>query len=244
MADKLATTPDYGIDAPPVVWTLFLCGTAALLIAAFGPATFTAGPVTFVVPPMFWGIGISFLINSALMVLYAKFGKFRHRDRMLALVNWRGDERVLDVGTGRGLLMIGAAKRLTSGKSVGVDIWSAKDLSGNSEQNTLHNAELEGVRDRVELRTEDATRMSFPDASFDLILSNLCIHNIPSREGRRSACREIMRVLKPGGRALISDYINTAAYTRWFREGGADAHRTSLDLLTYPPLRIVDLKKR
>ena len=45
------------------------------------------------------------------MLVYSKWGKFRHRDRMLNMIAWRGDEHVLDVGTGRGLLIIGAAKR-------------------------------------------------------------------------------------------------------------------------------------
>ena len=50
------------------------------------------------------------------MVLYSKFMKFRHRDKMLGMVNWRGDERVLDVGTGAGLLLVRAAKKLNTGK--------------------------------------------------------------------------------------------------------------------------------
>jgi arsenite methyltransferase len=37
-------------------------------------------------------------------------------------------ENVLDVGTGQGLLMNGAAKHLTTGKSIGIDIWISKDL--------------------------------------------------------------------------------------------------------------------
>jgi cyclopropane fatty-acyl-phospholipid synthase-like methyltransferase len=62
------------------------------------------------------------------MLLYARWGKFRHRDRMLNMVSWRGGEQVLDVGTGRGLLLIGAARRLSTGKSTGIDVWSAKDF--------------------------------------------------------------------------------------------------------------------
>ena len=116
----------------------------------------------------------------------------------------------LDVGTGRGLLMIGAAKRLSTGKAIGIDIWSKGDLSGNSRDKTLRNVELEGVSDRVEVKSDDATAMQFPDASFDVVLSNLCLHNIPSREGRDRACREIIRVLKPGGTAVIADFKNTA----------------------------------
>jgi ubiquinone/menaquinone biosynthesis C-methylase UbiE len=178
------------------------------------------------------------------MVLYAKHGKFHHCQRMLNLVLWSGNEQVLDVGTGRGLLMIAAAKRLSTGKAIGIDIWSAKDLSGNSPQNTLRNAELEGVSNRVAVETGDATKMSFAGGAFDYVLSNLCLHNIPSRAGRKSACQEIIRVLKPGGHAVISDFKNTGNYERWFREAGATCRRTSINLLTFPPLRIVLAEKR
>jgi cyclopropane fatty-acyl-phospholipid synthase-like methyltransferase len=51
---------------------------------------------------------------------------------------------LLDVGTGRGLLMIGAARRLTSGKAVGIDIWNVEDLSGNALKRTEDNIRAEG----------------------------------------------------------------------------------------------------
>jgi len=164
---------------------------------------------------------------------------------MLSMVNWKGDESVLDVGTGRGLLAIGAAKRLRSGKAVGIDIWSTKDLSGNAMEKTLHNADLEGVGEKVDIKSGDATAMKFPDESFDVVLSNLCLHNIPSREGRDKACREILRVLKPGGKAVISDFIKTGDYVKAFEAEGARTSRTAMDFVfTFPPLRIVEVEKR
>jgi len=175
------------------------------------------------------------------MIVYAKWWKFRHAERMMALVPWRGDEKVLDIGTGRGLLLIAAARRLSTGSGVGVDIWSAKDLSGNAPQNTLKNAELEGVRERVEVQTGDATKLTFADGTFDVVLSNLCIHNIPSRAGRKNACKEVIRVLKPGGRAVISDYIHTRAYASWFRAAGAKTKRSFY--LSMPPLYVVEVQK-
>ena len=159
------------------------------------------------------------------MLLYGTYGKFRHRDRMISMVDWNGNENVLDVGTGLGLLLIGAAKRLTTGKAIGVDIWSSKDLSGNFAAATLRNAELEGVKDKVEVLSQDARTLSFPDNSFDVILSNLCIHNIPPKEGRVQACLEIARVLKPGGVALVSDFQKTEEYTEAFLSKGLDVEK-------------------
>jgi ubiquinone/menaquinone biosynthesis C-methylase UbiE len=150
---------------------------------------------------------------------------------------------VLDVGTGRGLLLISAARRLTTGTATGIDVWSTKDLSGNSLERTQANIDIEGVRDKVDLKSDDARKLSFPDASFDVILSNLCVHNIPEAEGRAQACREIARVLKPGGTALISDFINTGAYQKIFASCGLKVSRTGINPLTFPWLRVVKAEK-
>src|SRR6478672_4499919 len=230
--------PDYGIDAPGVIRNLLVIG-AALIISGLIFPVIQIGRVT-----VLWGRssiwpGASCMAGGLLMLLYAKWGKFRHRDMMLNMVRWRGDERVLDVGTERGLLLIGAARRLTTGRGTGIDVWSTKDLSGNSLERTQANVDIEGVQDKVDLKSDDARKLSFPDASFDVILSNLCIHNIPDAEGRAQACREIARVLKPGGIALISDFINTGTYQKTFASCGLKVSRTGFNLLTYPWLRVV-----
>jgi SAM-dependent methyltransferase len=238
--------PDYGIDAPGLVRNFLIIGVVLLPLGWFVPQV-QIGSVTFVLGPAAIITGFLLIAEGILMILYSKRGKFRHRDQMLAMVDWKGNESVLDVGTGRGLLMIGAAKKLTTGKAVGIDIWSAKDLSGNKIEGTLRNADLEGVRERIEVQNGDATAMQFPDASFDVILSSLCIHNIPTKRGRDKACSEIVRVLRPGGRAIISDFIHTRDYVKAFEAGGAVASRAGLDFsfrgLRRAWLRIVDVRK-
>jgi len=239
--------PDYGIDAPGVIAILLLVGAALLLAGLLAPVLvsfvphFRIGSETVLFPWRgFLFPGVFCFGEGLLMIYYSKRAKFRLRDRMLNMLPWKGLERVLDVGTGRGLLMIGAAKRLTQGRATGIDIWSSKDLSGNSMENTRRNAELEGVRERVEVLDGDATAMKFADATFDVIVSNACLHNIPSQKGREQACREIIRVLKPGGTALVCDFIRTGEYLRAFRAAGANAKVRDRFMLA---MRIIEARK-
>ena len=255
------TKPDYGIDAPGVLRGLLLSGAACLLIYAslrsHGHTTFDLGPapnnIHFDIGPMLVGTGTLLLLESFLFLIYVKHGKFRHRDAILAMHQWTGGEQVLDVGCGRGLLLGGAAKRIASdtghangngGHATGIDIWSNVDMGNNSATRTHRNIDLEGVADRCTLVSMPAQAMTFPDATFDLVVSNLCIHNIAKKADRDQACREIVRVLKPGGQALISDYKNTAAYARVFLNANCEVSRKwGSWLTTFPPLRTVIVRK-
>ncbi len=181
--------------------------------------------------------------KGCLYLFYVKKGKEFHRDKMLASHAWRGDERVLDVGCGRGLLLVGAAKRAPEGHATGIDVWSKEDMAGNSEAATQRNLEIEGVAARCSLVSAGAQEMPFGDASFDVVVSNLCLHNIYDRATRQRALEEIARVLKPGGVALISDYKNTREYAAKLRELGFAVERQWGSLIAFPPLRIVIARK-
>jgi arsenite methyltransferase len=239
--------PDYGVDAPAVMRSMFLCGAVSLLIAIFAPAAIRLGPLTLASRSFFWIAGC-LIGEGMLFLLYVKVGKFRHRDFMLNLHSWRGDEQVLDVGCGRGLLLAGAARRIASvggtGQATGLDVWSNVDMGGNSAAATQHNLELEGLSPQCTLVSKAAQDMPFDDEAFDVILSNLCIHNIYEAEARAKALDQIVRVLKPGGVALISDYKRTREYARRFRKSGliVETKRGSL-ITTFPPLTVVIARK-
>jgi arsenite methyltransferase len=231
--------PDYGIDAPNVIRNLFIGGVLCAAIALVFPS-FTIAHLTFLLNPGLFYAAAGFIVPAILMLVYAKVGKFRHRDRMLAKFMWTGAENVLDVGAGRGLLLIGAAKRLTTGHATGIDIWNAEDLSGNGPEALLSNIAIEGVAAKTTVKSENARKMSFIGGEFDVVLSNLCLHNIYDVSGRAQACREIARVLKPGGVAIISDFKHTREYAQAFAATAMAVEMCSLDWTgTFPPLRIL-----
>ena len=247
MAAQKTTKPDYGVDAPGVMRGLFLFGIACFLVALFAPHEVHIGSGV-INARSFFGPAALLIGEGFLFLLYVKVGKFRHRDFMLGMHQWRGDERVLDVGCGRGLLLAGAAKRIAqtngNGHATGIDIWSNTDMAANSAAATEHNLDLEGVSERCTLVSKPAQEMPFSDASFDLVVSNLCLHNIYDRSTRRLAIEHIARVLKPGGVAIISDYKRTREYANQLKElrFTVETRRGSL-ITTFPPLTVVLARK-
>jgi len=148
---------DYGIDAPKVARNFFVIGIAGCvlgtILAKFGSGRLPNWLVSFYGACL--GIGGCFVLQGVIMIWGSKVGKLRLRDKMIDSVSWRGDEQVLDVGCGHGLMLIGAAKGLTTGHAIGIDIWQQEDQASNSSRATQENALREGVADRVELRDSD-----------------------------------------------------------------------------------------
>ena len=220
--------PNYGLDAPGVVRNLLIAVVLGFAAWAFGLAfeivlwAQSPEPIRIIFPFQYIGPTVSALclFLAGWMIYYSFFGKIRMREALLNSVKWRGDEAVLDVGCGRGLLLVGAAKRLTTGKATGIDLWQEQDLGGNTPEATEANAEAEGVMDRVIIETRDARKLPFADATFDVVVSNAALHNIYLREERLSALRQIARVTKPGGKVIIADIRNLAEYATLLKECG------------------------
>lgn len=237
----MTTTPpgSYGIDAPWVTVGLtaggagYLAAGAAWLAAARGRrhAALTSPAARL---GQTWALATgTFLLASAGSYLYTTLrGKFAAWSDILDDLALRGDERVLDLGCGRGMVLVQAAERLDQGRATGVDLWRSVDQSGNDERATRANARAAGVHDRVELRTGDMTELPFDDDAFDVIVSSLAVHNIPDAAGRRRAIEQAARVLRPGGRLAIADF-------RYVRD-----HAAVLDELGWTQVTRTDLGPR
>lgn len=195
MAQRVSTRRrgSYGIDAP------YAPAFMAIMLIVIIVMTIMSGRWPMIGPSLFLAATLGTYLHSTLR------GKFLVWADLLNALNLQGNERILDMGCGRGAVLLMAAQHLTTGRAVGVDLWRSVDQSGNSMEATQRNAIAEQVADRVELHTGDMTALPFGDGSFDVVVSSLAIHNISGNKGRAKAIDEAVRVLRPGGRLMIAD---------------------------------------
>jgi ubiquinone/menaquinone biosynthesis C-methylase UbiE len=214
---KAPRRASYGFDGG---FLMPLAGVFAVAVVVFAAATrslppLVGGSVAF----LFLGFGLH----------SSRRGKFLVWEEVIDGLHLRGDERVLDLGCGRGAVLLSVAKRLTSGRGFGVDLWRRLDQSGNSVDAIRGNADAEGVAARVTPLTADMMALPFPADAFDVIVSSIAIHNIRGSRGRERAIDEAVRVLRPGGRLLVADLSHTGTHAKRLVElGMADVGRRSL----------------
>ena len=145
-----ATVADYGYDAPYALVIFAVIGAAGAIgaIVAWREGDRHLTAVMSLYAVLFLGNALSFFYTT-------RRGKFVVWNNILDRLHVRGDEHVLDMGCGRGAVLIAVARRLTSGRVIGIDLWSTRDQSGNASHVTRRNASLEGVLDRVDIETGD-----------------------------------------------------------------------------------------
>lgn len=240
-------TVDYGIDAPKdqrrMIWraaTIFLLGLGFLIMNRGDAAS--GGVPLFIALTI---IAAGYFGVFAVMRWSSRTGKLKYRDAMLDAISWRGDEKVLDVGCGRGLLLIGAAKRLNKGKATGIDAWVKEDLSGNSPEAVMANAKAEGVAERVRVENGDARRLPYPNNSYDIVLSSAALHVFKEGQDRDKALLEMLRVAKPEGHIAILDVLHTGDYMRTLAANGAEiVSKSGLGFLWCMPTRWFVARKK
>jgi len=215
--------PDYGVDSPLVVKSMY---SRAAWTFAFGFALWFMNRNEYPGPAASLFVALALLaalFASAgwFMTWSSRTGKLRLCDQLIDQLGLKGDEKVLDAGCGLGLMSVGVAKRLKTGKVTAVDLWDPQALSGNSAEAARANAKRESVADRVRFEEADLRKLVYPADNFDVVLSALALHWLADEPDRDQAVRELFRVLKPGGRLLIADTMHVGRYAQILKESSA-----------------------
>ena len=200
---------NYGVDAPYVPALFALFAIASLVAGVLGKSG------------MWVALAVFFALQGFSYYYTTRSGKFVIWQAQLDKLNLQGDERALDVACGRGMVLIETALLLPQGQAVGIDLWRSIDQSGNDPEETMRNAEANGVADRVKLDTQDMSKLTFDDASFDLVTASTAIQNIKDRSLRKQTVEHILRVTKPGGTIIIGDIQYSKQYRDDLIELGA-----------------------
>jgi len=213
---------NYGVDTPIVPVTQ---ATLAVVMIELGFRKITDRNDN----QGWWLIGAgSILACIALIYIHAaRRGKFLVWSDVLGALNLAGDEKVLDLGCGRGAVTTLAAARVPTGSVLGVDSFRVRsrltsNRGGTEDQIARRNANLEGVADRVKFAQADVRHLNLDGNQFDLVVSGLGISTVPTAEGRRAALEEAVRVTRPGGRLVLADIRHIRDYAARLTELGCE----------------------
>lgn len=162
----------------------------------------------------------------------------------VALAGIEEGETVLDIGSGGGLDVFLASKRVgPKGKVIGLDMTA--QMVKRAEQNAK-----KGNYNNVEFKLADAEDIPIEDGSIDLVMSNCVINLVPNKE---KVYREIYRILKPGGRFIISDLVTERELDESVRNnpeklvacvGGALTEKNYLDAIKKAGFKKIKILKK
>jgi SAM-dependent methyltransferase len=186
---------------------LFILGictlvTFVLIFLPFGPIYRVLMTCLFV----FTGVSFFFPLYSYFM-FSQNGGKFQEKvyDSIIKNLGSPIKGKILDIGSGNGVLSVLLAQEYPDAEVYGLDYWG-KDWE-YSKNVCDSNARVGEVDGRVHFQKGDAAKLEFADDTFDAAVSNLTFHEVRSAKDKRVVVREALRVIKHGGSFTFVDYF-------------------------------------
>ena len=185
------------------------------------------------------------ILVSFLFPLYSYFmfsqkgGRFQEKvfNLIIQSLGTKGKVKILDIGSGNGVLAVILAQQQGEAEVIGIDYWG-KDWE-YSKSVCEKNAQIGNVETRVHFEKGDAAKLEFADDTFDGVISNLTFHEVQTVADKREVVREALRVVKSGGRFAFVDYFFDVKI--YGKASEFEEYLKSLKLLQfeYKPLRDV-----
>jgi arsenite methyltransferase len=216
--NKHSEKANYGQDMPGIIIATSILAVVLFILALwqYHQYTISHNNQSLITSIILVLVAAFFLFIAFVGIWSSRLGKLKLRDKVLSKLNFKGSESILDIGCGRGLLLIEAAKKVPNGKATGVDLWLGNLEFKNTPQMVLENAKIEGVSNQVEIITADAQALPFNNNSFDMVMTSLMMHHVSDIN---KALNEMIRVLKPGGTIVIAD-VNSKRYAKMLKSLG------------------------
>jgi SAM-dependent methyltransferase len=188
---------------------LGLCalGTGTLIFIPLGSLYRLIVSILFVI------LLVSFLFPLYAYVMFSqKGGRLQEKFYTLIIQSLGNDVkgRILDIGSGNGVLAVKLAQQHHEVEVVGIDYWG-KDWE-YSKSVCENNAQAAQVENRVHFQKGDAAKLDFASETFDGAISNLTFHEVKSVPNKKSVIQEALRVIKLGGTFAFIDYFYDAKY--------------------------------
>ncbi len=175
---------------------------AALVLAAIAVALQVAVPTYWPLATVTTLLAASFFAGG---LLTRSVGRYEHA--VLPMVNLLSGEEevVLDAGCGAGRTTIALGRAQKTAQIVALDRFDSDYIDGGGRLLLERNLRNSGLADRVRIERGDLTALPFPDGSFDAAVSAHAMDHLG--KSTEQGLREILRVLKPGGRFLLVVWV-------------------------------------
>jgi len=205
---------NYGIPLSSIIFRIIL-NSLIFLIIIFIIFTFNFN---------FYLIGLGiivlfFILFYSIIQFEKNFQEFRKfiLEKMLMIADIRGNETILDLGTGSGFLAVNFGKKIKNGKIIGLDRYNIRynsyfkkiiyifkiNFFNNNYKQAKLNADLENVGDKCNFISMNLSKIiDFPNEYFDIILSSQFLYCL-SINNQINIFKEVDRILKPKGKIIF-----------------------------------------